>query len=357
MRRFIYLIIVIFALGMIRTAYQHHVDSSSEDSAPTGQDSLVVEPNEIEMNLDSESSLRQQLQLTNRGNQVIRIELVSATCGCTVIQKIENPEISPGGKLAIMISGSPPALGQKHAHITIETNSRSAKTIVIPVRLIGGSLNVPFISHHPKEVTVTKTHPTAIGNGEFSVQAIELIGTPFWLRRDQCDSNELRVWSESDPVEDKLSDQHVRRTYTFQVATAVPLSTIQANRYRFAVTTIEPHADPAVELTIVSRLVEQLRVVPCVLNVRNLRKSNVVVLDSRIGHEHDSIQSHVKYDWIRLVAAPVVVQKKQTIRTFEIVCSPGPDAFSTAELQVEIEFFSVTDANERVRLPICITRE
>lgn len=357
MHRIVYPMFLIFVVGLaiVVTRYRQ-VESGLECRVDVIQDPLTVAPQVFVMSRNDEKSLRQQLKLTNRSRQTIRVSEVTASCGCTVIEAVKNPEIVPGGELAISFSGSPPAFGHKVAHITIETDLPSFERIVIPVRLEGGSLNAPFVSHYPKEITVSGTQAQKTAEGKFSVQAIESIGASFWLCLEQCETEELHIWSESSPSEEKISDEHVRRIYTFNIATTVPKSTFEQGRFRHTILTVEPKREPFVEMTIASRLIEQLRLVPGVLNAKFSGKSKVVLLDSRIGHEHDSIQSRVKYDWIRVDSTPVVVLNDQSIRTFEIDIAACPDEISTEEFHTEIVFASVADENELVRLPICITR-
>ncbi len=138
-----------------------------------------------------------RFRIENRGDKVLKIHRVRASCGCTV-PELERRELRPGesGEVGVRLDLAGRS-GPQRQHITLSTNDPAHPSFTLSV--LGEA--VPGILIHPRTLNLGLFEPGESPSGTIELRSTT--GTPFEIRR--LTPNNRRVEARVETAEDGLS--------------------------------------------------------------------------------------------------------------------------------------------------------
>jgi hypothetical protein len=195
--------------------------TATEVSGASQSASLVVTPDRLVVSrdsLDDPPQRRVTFELSNDGPDVMRIETISASCGCTVIDQLKSNVLNPGEHVELTAMVDLPRYGSKQSVVTVRAQSQgddpSARSLRIPIILNGLDRPLPWIEIQPKELTMTTTNPAESLRRDFVVSTHEAHEpTSAWLTGYASSDDRVRLTSFKMTTEQR-GELYVYREYT-----------------------------------------------------------------------------------------------------------------------------------------------
>ncbi len=157
---------------------------------------------------------RVQFQLTNGGTSPLRIERITTSCGCLLIDRPKDI-LQPGERSVLRVSaGRPLAGGPSTVTVAIKSNCRVAPIKVL--RLTGFSERTPPFVKRTSDRVVLAGDLTLDATTDFWIQTIERKQDDPWLKELSCPLSFLRIES-GETGESPFRENLVQRTYSFTI--------------------------------------------------------------------------------------------------------------------------------------------
>lgn len=149
-----------------------------------GPPRLTVDPPELTVGPQEGGERRQVVtfELANSGGEPLRIESVSRSCGCTVVDSIAGTVLAARETMPLRVNIQLPSTGtRKDVTIRLHTDAAETPEVVLPLTLIGPELTTPIVSRAPDIVYLSVSEQTGAVTGEFEVWAVEDAGGAPWI--------------------------------------------------------------------------------------------------------------------------------------------------------------------------------
>ena len=161
-----------------------------------------------------------RLRLRNGTGRALRITGTESSCACTVPDLRTPAAIGPGEELAVTVRATPPQVGEKQASVTFHTDWPERPTVVVPVRLVGRPVEVPFVTEIPNRIVVRTTRPEPVER-EFTLRTTEAADSEAWLRAATIDGAAGEV-ARLDVTDAPGPASWIRRVYRWRVRLPAP---------------------------------------------------------------------------------------------------------------------------------------
>lgn len=196
------------------------------------------------------------IQIANRGPTPIRVLEVTSSCGCTLADPIEQPDLEPGATTLLRIRGTPPTAGERRAFVDLECDLPQSKRTRIEVHLKGKPIPLPSLKHSPETVFIRGPRED-VHESHFEIETIEVSGTPDWLGQPTGIPAPFEIHLEHRNEAPSRDAGQVQRTYRYQVRARIQSGTTHE-------THIALHADGTKPVTIkvIAEHIPALRAVP-----------------------------------------------------------------------------------------------
>lgn len=356
MRVKIAIIVVLSLIAGLSLCWVRH------SSSPEVLGAMVsVEPTTLEVRLEDEAAPLTFI-VRNRGNAVVDIADVTATCGCTVV-KVPRRKLGSQESMMIEVHATPPSVGERTSTIAIHTNPPQQLPLSVLVTLKGKEQAAPFVSYCPDTLTLKGSVFGETSAGLFEIHTIEETGTKPWIAEEQFSDPKLRIWFDEAPVEEPLDSKTIRRVYRMKVAAVLPSeSESQTGRHRHVIATLSKSTSPEKTIAIECQVIPLVKAAPAVLNlivasgVSGSLERTVVVIDDRESRPSHPVRSRPEHDWLTVKSIKADVQEGRSIHSFQVVvdpqqltANPGDTVFRTS-----VTFFLDEDETTSLRVPIFV---
>jgi hypothetical protein len=197
-------------------------------SEPSARGRLVVTPHELTVDATQTSGgSPAEVELQNAGDAPLKVENVRTYCGCAQALPLERTILAPGESVELVISLTPPQVGDKETRVVVETDSELTPSCEIPIHMTGRQLVPPYISESPGQVEMRAKQAAGLAEATFHLHTVERAGSGFWVIG--MDSSDATVTATviGQPVEQESVDKTVLRHYTIAVTAQAPPSTTE----------------------------------------------------------------------------------------------------------------------------------
>jgi len=290
---------------------------------PVVEGALTVEPKSVVFDGADEIDDVATIRILNSGTVPIRLLGVTSSCGCTLADPIEQPDLPPGASTELRIRGTPPTSGERRSFVDLECSLPQAARQRIEVLLKGKPIPIPYVKHAPDHL-VLRSHRQELREVTFEVETIEHSGSPDWLTSTAESPAPFSMAFAGRQEAPVPNSTHVQRTYRFAVTAPVTPGPLQEARADLITTRGQPIA---IKLT--SEHVPALHTVPAALfwqlesESRLPSTRQIDVVRSEVSEASAETSFHLvppQEDWLKVERIPI----------------NGPDTRVLARIQVTI---------------------
>lgn len=160
-------------------------------------------------------------RLRNEGSENVIIERVTTSCGCTVAELMENPELKPGQESLLRLHAAPPKIGGNIVTVGVQLIAEKKRaTLPLQLNLRGKIVSPNRLLSIPSDLETRRTEAGEVTREFDIITAEEPTSTP-WLK--DLLSNDPSVTAEIISVTaiDSAKTGH-QRSYRYKVSGRIP---------------------------------------------------------------------------------------------------------------------------------------
>lgn len=161
------------------------------------------------------------LEFRNPGGRLPQNPEVNASCGCTLVERLSNPDVPGGQRIIIPVSVKPPAIGKKTVQVTVKTDSERTPSVQVTMTISGQKPAPPLVRRSPREVELVGTIPEEWVDRIIQIETWEEAGSPPWITGIET-TDELIEVSRSQVRDLESAIGGLDRTYQFNLRAQVP---------------------------------------------------------------------------------------------------------------------------------------
>lgn len=203
------------------------------------------------------------IRVKNVGTAPVSITGINFGCSCVELLSASDQPIAVGDIVEIQLKAHLPASGEQVVRVTMTTTPTSEGPLLVELKLRGNSISLPQMSAPFADVRFA-IPSNGTDSKDVSIQIWEKTGSTPCLRGFTIDSPRCRVTIPEPPVELKINDEIVARTYRVQIEADGGPELLQT-------VTVVPTLDPLVPglepFRVTIECPPLIRVTPTVLNV------------------------------------------------------------------------------------------
>lgn len=158
----------------------------AEVSAASGAvfDGLRIDPSAVTLvrrGLKAPAVQLLHVRLTNESAENVEVRAITASCGCTVVEKLQNPVLIPGASVELQVRVTIQPYGTRNSRIGIETDQNGGASHSIALTLKGEDLNPPYAELIPDKLEVRGMVAGDTVQREFEVTSTESLDSSPWI--------------------------------------------------------------------------------------------------------------------------------------------------------------------------------